>query len=410
MSEMPFRIGLILYAGEKWTGGMEMPRSMALAMARTEAVKDGRVEVVLIGYNQLPEIKDAVANNPGVRFQKCARPGSVRQLELRIRGLIRRWPRLTRLERTALGLSDPSPLDFVFAFPHHADWPFATAHEIRDFVWHHYPSYAKESERDERNAWNASKLEQEGATHWTYSEANASEARRFFPGTRANLMAIQSRCSVDVESADGAAAETRERYGLPAKYLLVCNQFWRHKNYEGLFEVVLALQADHPDLVLACTGSLYHPDQPDFGRDLVARIHTLDTNNAIRILDRIPKGDQMALMSACHAVVQPALYEGWGFVYEEARALGKPILISDLPVHRERPYAHARFFVPTAALDLRQGVEAVWIEEPLSVEARDGARVAYDAEVLAFGARMLDMCGFRELEGRAEGPGLPSSE
>jgi glycosyltransferase involved in cell wall biosynthesis len=42
------------------------------------------------------------------------------------------------------------------------------------------------------------------------------------------------------------------------------------------------------------------------------------------------------------AVIQPSLFEGWSTVVEDARSLGKPILLSDFPVHLEQnpPFGH----------------------------------------------------------------------
>ena len=36
------------------------------------------------------------------------------------------------------------------------------------------------------------------------------------------------------------------------------------------------------------------------------------------------------------AVLQPSLFEGWSTTVEEAKSIGKTILLSDIPVHREQ--------------------------------------------------------------------------
>ena len=64
----------------------------------------------------------------------------------------------------------------------------------------------------------------------------------------------------------------------------------------------------------------------------------------MRILGLIPRVDQIQLMRRCLAVIQPSLFEGWSTVIEDARALGKPMLVSDFPVHLEQNPPHTYFF------------------------------------------------------------------
>jgi glycosyltransferase involved in cell wall biosynthesis len=54
---------------------------------------------------------------------------------------------------------------------------------------------------------------------------------------------------------------------------------------------------------------------------------------------------------AC-AVIQPSLFEGWSTVIEDARMLGRPLIVSDIPVHREQIETSGTFFEPTNPLSL----------------------------------------------------------
>jgi hypothetical protein len=46
--------------------------------------------------------------------------------------------------------------------------------------------------------------------------------------------------------------------------------------------------------------------------------------------------EQLKLMSQSIAVIQPSLFEGWSTVVEDAKALGKRAIISDINVHLEQ--------------------------------------------------------------------------
>jgi glycosyltransferase involved in cell wall biosynthesis len=44
------------------------------------------------------------------------------------------------------------------------------------------------------------------------------------------------------------------------------------------------------------------------------------------------------------ALINPSLFEGWSSTVEEAKSLGKMILLSDIPVHREQNPQRSLFF------------------------------------------------------------------
>ncbi len=44
----------------------------------------------------------------------------------------------------------------------------------------------------------------------------------------------------------------------------------------------------------------------------------------------------LVLLAHAVAVINPSRFEGWSSSVEEAKALGKPLIVSDIPVHREQ--------------------------------------------------------------------------
>ncbi len=69
----------------------------------------------------------------------------------------------------------------------------------------------------------------------------------------------------------------------------------------------------------------------------------------MRFLGFLPRADQLALMAGAVAVVQPSLCEGWSTVVEDAKALGRHVIASDIAVHREQLATGADFFAPDDA-------------------------------------------------------------
>src|SRR5690606_13928538 len=81
---------------------------------------------------------------------------------------------------------------------------------------------------------------------------------------------------------------------------------------------------------------------------LMAEAHATGVESHFRYLGLIPYDHVLSLNAACERMINPSLFEGWSTPIEEAKALGTPLLLSDLPIHREQaPDAH--FFNATSS-------------------------------------------------------------
>jgi len=60
----------------------------------------------------------------------------------------------------------------------------------------------------------------------------------------------------------------------------------------------------------------------------------------------VPREHVLLLIRQSIGVLGPSLFEGWGFGVDEARSVGKRLLISDIPAHREQNPPEAIFFNP----------------------------------------------------------------
>ena len=136
-------------------------------------------------------------------------------------------------------------------------------------------------------------------------------------------------------------------YNLPRKYFLISNMLAPTKNHLLAIDALANLsESDRSGLVIACTGSLYDYRNPYFYNTVLEKIHTMGLRENIIFLGLIPKRHQVQLLRASIAYLQPSLFEGWNTGVEEAAMLGKQILISDIPVHREQNPNGAILFDP----------------------------------------------------------------
>jgi len=134
------------------------------------------------------------------------------------------------------------------------------------------------------------------------------------------------------------------KYQISTPYFILCNQFWVHKDHRTVFQGVAQLKQQGVHVNLVCTGPTNDPRQPEHFNNLKAEIKGLGIESQVKILGTIPRTDQISLMRASAAVLQPSQFEGWSTVIEDARALGKPLIASDFPVHLEQNIPGSSFF------------------------------------------------------------------
>jgi glycosyltransferase involved in cell wall biosynthesis len=125
-------------------------------------------------------------------------------------------------------------------------------------------------------------------------------------------------------------------YGLPETFFYLPNQFWAHKNHTLVVEALARLRATRPDIVVACSGETADPRDPGYFQRLSLRIEAAGLGERLRILGVIPRAHVLALMRGAAALINPSRFEGWSTTVEEAKAMGTPMILSALNVHREQ--------------------------------------------------------------------------
>ncbi len=112
------------------------------------------------------------------------------------------------------------------------------------------------------------------------------------------------------------------------------------------------------------TGKTSDHRQPEDFSNLMATVQTYGLSDCSRVLGVIPYNDLIALMRNSLAVINPSLFEGWSSSVEEAKSLGKRVILSDIPIHREQDPAAGIFFKPHDAEWLAEVMERIMRNPP----------------------------------------------
>ncbi|HEV7427627.1 MAG TPA: glycosyltransferase family 1 protein [Thermoanaerobaculia bacterium] len=296
--------------------------------------------------------------------------------------LKRKLLRLTRGWRDARDLFVSARIDAVFPIEPCADPGIPLIFWMPDFQ----PWRIPELFAADLKAWFEQHYAENGAAAERIvvsSEDGLRDLTTWFPQFRAKARVLHF-CSIPTaEWWERDPADVALRYALPEKFFLLANQFSHHKNHRIVFEAVSLLRARGVPVVVACTGSTFGFRGNDYLEGLQRLLADNNLGNAVRILDLIPRADQVALMRRSIALLQPSRFEGWSTVVEDGKTLGKPIVVSDLPVHREQDPTGAIFAPVDDADAWAKAMETLWNRRgpgPHAEEESAGARALEAAQ------------------------------
>ena len=185
-----------------------------------------------------------------------------------------------------------------------------------------------------------------------------------------------------------------KQYGISKPYFIICNQFWIHKDHVTAIKAYSKfLEKVGDSYQLVCTGNTSDHRFPDYFNNLLKLMDDTGTRDKIKILGHIPKLDQISLLKNSTAVIQPTLFEGGpggGSAYD-AISLGKPLIVSDIPVNLEiHRNDKVLFFEAKSSEDLASKMQQM-ISKKFVAADKNYLREQCFARQLACGQALVDI-------------------
>lgn len=168
---------------------------------------------------------------------------------------------------------------------------------------------------------------------------------------------------------DVDAASACARLGVPERFFYVPNQFWKHKNHIVVMKAVARLKKRGVDVTVICSGKTADTRFPTYFDELMAFCSAEGIDENVKVLGLIDRNDVYFLQRQCVSLINPSKFEGWSSSVEEAKSVGKTIILSDLPVHLEQDPPRGRFFPRDDDVRLAEIMEQVWDELPPGPDA-----------------------------------------
>ncbi|MGV3554642.1 MAG: glycosyltransferase [Croceibacterium sp.] len=371
MSRAPLRLGMTILGDGRWRGGVNYQRTL---LGTIEARLSGRIDSVLLAA---PSEADLVTEN----FADLLPQGAV--IDARMEGAGKGRRALAAIVRgrdaQLAELVEEHRIDVMLEHIRYFGprFPCPLLCWMPDFQHRHLPRIFT------RKAWWRRELGFRAQSigprvALVSSESARRDCERAYSSLRGRTEVARFAPTVDVRAVHANALNVRERYGLPQHFVYAPNQYWLHKNHRVVLDALVLLKqagalAGAPAIVM--TGDTKDERAPGlFERDMTLARETGVASHFLHF-GLVPFADVLALNATADAVLNPSLFEGWASSVEEAKALGSPLILSDIPVHREQAEG-AVFFQPADGAALAQILRSLGPRRPTSMAALDATNEA----------------------------------
>lgn len=240
---------------------------------------------------------------------------------------------------------------------------------IPDFQHLRLPDFFTPRQRTSRDKYYASVMRKSDLVIVSSNSA-LSDLASFFPEGVAKARVLRFMDCSTHETTGIGFAELRKKYELPPRYLLLPNQFWAHKNHLTVIRALGILRKQGKDVLIVTTGSTHDYRRPQFFDELMRERKMNGVEAQFRVLGVVPYPDLVGLMRHALAIVNPSLLEGWSTTVEEAKSLGKRLVLSAIDVHKEQAAERATFFEPHDAEGLAHALWSTWLSDYREDEER----------------------------------------
>ncbi len=140
----------------------------------------------------------------------------------------------------------------------------------------------------------------------------------------------------------------RTKFKLPLKYFYLPNQYWIHKNHKVVLNALLHLKNKEKlkNIHIVSTGSKEEHRNTEYFHEIQKFIGDNSLYKYYKYLGTVSFKEVLSLMYHSVAVIQPSKFEGRSSTVEQAKSMGKKILLSNIGIHKEQNPLRGKYFSP----------------------------------------------------------------
>lgn len=378
------RVAFVLNpGGTQWMGGVNYMTNLIRAV-------QGQPDVVPVIFGSSASVPNQYAAMQGLEYHRTSLVDPASMIFLLRKGVARVFSRDLVFER-ALQTAGVDALSHYGHLGRRSRLPAISW--IPDFQHRHLPGFFSKKERDIRDG-SFHRIAHNAHRVIFSSEAARSDFLYLYPFAENKARVLRFVSDVGGMRDDlPSRAELEATYGFTGPYLHIPNQFWKHKNHAVVIEACAVARASGTPVCVLATGNTSDARHPTHFETLRARITALGCESDFRVLGMVPYRDLAGLMIHSAGLINPSFFEGWSTTVEEAKSLGKRILLSDIPVHREQAPQHGLYFKADDPEALAQAMIATLANDDPSQESLRQSQAVDDLpeRFNAFGRAFADI-------------------
>ena len=142
-----------------------------------------------------------------------------------------------------------------------------------------------------------------------------------------------------------------KKYNLDKNYFFLPNHLWKHKNHIVVLKALNYLK-NKTNFNIVATGFFEDHRSPEHSSHIKEYIKKNDLNKNFIHLGVVPIEDMISLMLRSIALINPSKSEGWSNTVEQAKSLGKKVILSNIPTHKEQIANNFFYFKSSSHVEL----------------------------------------------------------
>jgi len=172
------------------------------------------------------------------------------------------------------------------------------------------------------------------------SKSVLKDLKRVSKNAAKNSLLIKHSVDIPRHSELKSLQYLKKKYQISYDYFFLPNHYWKHKNHKVVFKAMEENKNKKKYFIIS-TGNISDHRHPEHINDIKKYI---SKNVFYKALNIIPYIDMLSLMYYSIAVINPSKSEGWSNTVEQAKAMEKKIILSDIKVHLEQRDKNCIFF------------------------------------------------------------------
>lgn len=267
----------------------------------------------------------------------------------------------------------------------------ATVGWLWDFQHLHLPALFDSAELDRRDRKFRHTMRL--ADRLLATASVTEDARTFAPEYADKVRVVQPCALIDSAIYERDCRAVVRKHKLPEKFFYVPNQFWIHKNHVLVLQALRLLRERGACPQVVLTGRAEDYRNPHHFTTLMRQADQWRVAEQVHYLGVVDRPDVFDLIRQSICVLNPSLFEGWGYAVDEAAGVGKRILASDIRAHREQSAPACEFFSPSSSEELAEGLDRIWRTSAPgpSIELEQQARARMPERIRALGNTLFEV-------------------